>query len=104
MLFEFFSKNRYHASLHSHQKKTDAESSYRKYCIEKSLVTAINPCNIIIDLRKVVNHPYLIQNPLVPGTTESLVDERIVTSAGKMLVLDAMLDKLKSRGHKVISK
>lgn len=53
------------------------------------------------DLRKVVNHPYLIQLPLVPGTEEPLIDENLVNHAGKMLVLDAMLAKLKATNHKV---
>lgn len=58
-----------------------------------------------MQLRKIVNHPYLVQFPLVPSTDGSKVlriDEDIIKQSGKMLVLDAMLAKLKERGHKVI--
>jgi len=72
-----------------------------KGCIEQGVLTTVNPCSIIVDLRKVVNHPYLIQMPLIPGTKEPLIDENLVNTAGKMLVLDAMLAKLKKKGHKV---
>ena len=53
-------------------------------------------------MRKIVNHPYLIQYPLQPGTEYARIDEDVVTTSGKLLVLDAMLTKLKERGHKVL--
>jgi ATP-dependent DNA helicase len=37
----------------------------------------------------------------VPGKKELKVDEELVNKSGKLLVLDAMLVKLKQRGHKV---
>lgn len=49
----------------------------------------------------VVNHPHLIHYPL-NDCGLGLVDDSIVKSAGKVLVLDAMLKKLKERGHKVL--
>lgn len=52
-------------------------------------------------LRKIVNHPYLIQYPLEEGTDYARIDEDIVKASGKLQVLDAMLTKLKERGHKV---
>lgn len=56
-----------------------------------------------MQLRKISNHPYLIQMPVVTvsGQLECKVDEDIINKSGKMLVLDAMLSKLKERGHKV---
>ncbi|XP_067010146.2 lymphoid-specific helicase isoform X1 [Anabrus simplex] len=53
-------------------------------------------------LRKIVNHPYLIQMPLKPGKNEIRVDEELIRKSGKLLVMDAMLSKLKARGHKVL--
>ncbi|KAF2878908.1 hypothetical protein ILUMI_27268, partial [Ignelater luminosus] len=55
-------------------------------------------------LKKIVDHPYLVQFPLKPNSDkkELLIDEQLVTQSGKMLVLDAMLKKLKERGHKVL--
>jgi ATP-dependent DNA helicase len=55
----------------------------------------------MMQLRKIVNHPYLVHFPLVPGGKELRVDEELVNKSGKLLVLDAMLVKLKQRGHKV---
>ncbi|PSN55247.1 Lymphoid-specific helicase, partial [Blattella germanica] len=58
--------------------------------------------NPMMQLRKIVNHPYLVHFPLVPGKKELKVDEELVNKSGKLLVLDAMLAKLKKRGHKVL--
>nr|XP_018902642.1 PREDICTED: lymphocyte-specific helicase-like [Bemisia tabaci]XP_018902643.1 PREDICTED: lymphocyte-specific helicase-like [Bemisia tabaci]XP_018902644.1 PREDICTED: lymphocyte-specific helicase-like [Bemisia tabaci]XP_018902645.1 PREDICTED: lymphocyte-specific helicase-like [Bemisia tabaci] len=60
--------------------------------------------NTGMQLRKIINHPFLIQMPLKPGSgpREILVSEDIVTKSGKLLVLDAMLAKLKKGGHKVL--
>lgn len=51
--------------------------------------------------KKIVNHPYLVHCPLDSGGLPK-IDEDIVRSSGKLLVLDAMLAKLKARGHKVL--
>ncbi|KAJ8248522.1 hypothetical protein GJAV_G00242920 [Gymnothorax javanicus] len=58
--------------------------------------------NILMLLRKCCNHPYLIEYPLDPATQEFLIDEKLVESSGKFLVLDRMLPELKKRGHKVL--
>uniref|UniRef100_T1J3S6 Proliferation-associated SNF2-like protein n=1 Tax=Strigamia maritima TaxID=126957 RepID=T1J3S6_STRMM len=55
----------------------------------------------IMQLRKCCNHPYLISFPLNPDGSLH-VDEQLVQTSGKMLVLDAMLPKLKERGHKAL--
>lgn len=51
-------------------------------------------------LRKCCNHPYLLEFPLTPDG-DFLIDEQIVTSCGKVLLLDRMLPALIHRGHKV---
>lgn len=58
-------------------------------------------CKTVTMYQHVVNHPYLIHYPL-DDCGLGLVDDNIVKSAGKLLVLDAMLKKLKERGHKVL--
>jgi ATP-dependent DNA helicase len=58
--------------------------------------------NPTMQLRKIVNHPYLVHFPVVPGKNKLRVDEELVRKSGKLLVLDAMLVKLKQRGHKVL--
>ncbi|XP_031847081.1 lymphoid-specific helicase [Nomia melanderi] len=51
--------------------------------------------------KKIVNHPYLVRYPL-NDCGLPLIDENLVKASGKLLVLDAMLPKLKSQGHKVL--
>ncbi|XP_008579713.1 PREDICTED: lymphoid-specific helicase isoform X4 [Galeopterus variegatus] len=58
--------------------------------------------NIMMLLRKCCNHPYLIEYPIDPVTQEFKIDEELVTSSGKFLILDRMLPELKKRGHKVL--
>ena len=53
--------------------------------------------NIIMQLRKVCNHPYLFQ--MDDGYP---IDFSIVRSAGKFELLDRMLPKLKAGGHRVL--
>ncbi|XWS08635.1 hypothetical protein CRYUN_Cryun40dG0018600 [Craigia yunnanensis] len=56
--------------------------------------------NIAMQLRKCCNHPYLFQGaePGPPYTT----GEHLVTSAGKMVLLDKLLPKLKERDSRVL--
>lgn len=58
--------------------------------------------NIMMQLRKCCNHPYLLNFPLDPRTGMVLIDEELIQHSGKLLVLDAMLPKLRERGHKVL--
>lgn len=58
--------------------------------------------NPFMQLKKIANHPYLVQMPLNSGEKKILVDENIVSASGKFQVLDAMLTKLKLLKHKVL--
>ncbi|XP_076831202.1 lymphoid-specific helicase [Brachyhypopomus gauderio] len=58
--------------------------------------------NILMLLKRCCNHPYLIEYPLIPGTDQFKIDEQLVESSGKFLILDRMLPELKKRGHKVL--
>ena len=53
-----------------------------------------------MQLRKCVNHPYLIEFPLTPDG-EYRVDEDLVRLSGKMMMLERMLTALLKEGHKV---
>lgn len=65
----------------------------------KSVVT-IRMQNIMMQLRKCCNHPYLLEYPLTEGG-DYRIDEDLVQVCGKMKLLDTMLAEMKSRGHKV---
>lgn len=58
--------------------------------------------NIMMLLRKCCNHPYLIEYPLIPGTDLFKVDEEIVSSSGKLMVMDQILPELKKNKHRVL--
>ncbi|XP_078039449.1 lymphoid-specific helicase [Augochlora pura] len=51
--------------------------------------------------KKIVNHPYLVHCPLDPSGLP-LINEDLIKVSGKLLVLDLMLAKLKSMGHKIL--
>ncbi|KAJ8961430.1 hypothetical protein NQ318_014677, partial [Aromia moschata] len=67
-------------------------------------ITRLTMQNPMIMFKKIVNHPFLVHFPLDPSkkTKQLLVNEEIITSSGKMMVLDKLLPKLKKRGHKVL--
>ncbi|XP_069835221.1 lymphoid-specific helicase isoform X2 [Dendropsophus ebraccatus] len=78
---------------------------------ERSAVTVAMPLdtevnlkmrNTMMLLRKCCNHPYLIEYPLDPLTQEFKIDQELVNSSGKFLVLDRMLPEMKKRGHKIL--
>lgn len=56
--------------------------------------------NIVMQLRKCCNHPYLFEGaePGPPYTT----DEHLIFNAGKMIVLDKLLKRLKEQGSRVL--
>lgn len=58
--------------------------------------------NVMMLLRKCCNHPYLIEYPLNPMTQEFKIDEELINSSGKFLILDRMLPEMKKRGHKIL--
>lgn len=56
--------------------------------------------NIVMQLRKCCNHPYLFEGaePGPPYTT----DEHLIDNAGKMVVLDKILTRMKKQGSRVL--
>ncbi|KAI9882556.1 MAG: hypothetical protein M1823_005703 [Watsoniomyces obsoletus] len=56
--------------------------------------------NIVMQLRKCCNHPYLFEGaePGPPYTT----DEHLVYNAGKMVMLDKLLGRMKKQGSRVL--
>ena len=56
--------------------------------------------NIVMQLRKCCNHPYLF--PGVEDRTMDPMGEHLYMNCGKMVLLDKLLTKLKQRGHRVL--
>lgn len=68
----------------------------------KEFIYNVKMQNPLMMFRKIVNHPYLIHTPVTPDGKNLLISEKLVTECGKMFVLDIMLSKLKTGGHKVL--
>ncbi|PIL34554.1 hypothetical protein GSI_03332 [Ganoderma sinense ZZ0214-1] len=58
--------------------------------------------NVIMQLRKVCQHPFLFHWPKDARTREPVLGDELVTTSGKMMVLERLLDALFARGHKVL--
>ena len=67
--------------------------------------------NVMMELRKCCNHPFLIrgvENALLapsPGAQECSSEtllKGIISTSGKMVLLDKLLPKLRAQGHKVL--
>ncbi|KAF2817411.1 uncharacterized protein BDZ99DRAFT_373440 [Mytilinidion resinicola] len=78
--------------------------------IAKRQIGAKKLQNPIMQLRLCCNSPYNFFNPFISTSseggetfaTETEPDETLVTSSGKMLLLDSLLSELLKRGHKVL--
>ena len=62
--------------------------------------------NVMMELKKASNHPYMLpgsEDYLLNGSTKPEdVFMRLVTSSGKMMLLDRLLTKLSKDGHRVL--
>ena len=54
--------------------------------------------NMVMQLRKCCNHPYLFEGAGTPFMT----GEHLVTTSGKLILLDKLLPKLQQRGSRVL--
>lgn len=88
--------------MQNYLKEQDTNRNVVASTSSPSTVVSVNMNSILTLLRKCCNHPYLIECPLEEGTLLRKVDEQLVTSSGKMMMLDQMLPKLIQREHKVL--
>ena len=61
--------------------------------------------NMQIELRKCCNHPYLIkgvEQSVTKGMSDQEAREAMTNASGKLILLDKLLPKLKSEGHRVL--
>ncbi|KYN18989.1 Lymphoid-specific helicase, partial [Trachymyrmex cornetzi] len=86
-------------------KSEDKLSKWKQYTDvterNKDFLVRISYQNRVPMYKKIVNHPYLVHCPL-NSTGLPKIDNDLIRSSGKLLVLDAMLAKLKMQGHKVL--
>ncbi|KAI8324130.1 hypothetical protein GQ54DRAFT_84019, partial [Martensiomyces pterosporus] len=58
--------------------------------------------NIMVELKKASNHPYLFPNADSASDNKDSVLSGLVNHSGKMVLLDKLLAKLKNGGHRVL--
>jgi len=68
----------------------------------KKAVGNMHLLNVVMQLRKVCNHPFLFDWPIDKSTGLPVLSEDLLTASGKMLVLNRLLEALFDRGHKVL--
>jgi len=85
-------------------KKDYTYTSYNAYNYKDNLSTSetnFSVKNRIMDMRKSVNHPYLIEYPITDAGFYK-IDEEVIGVCGKMKVMDQMINALVKEGHKVL--
>lgn len=95
-------------------KLSSVQSSYYKAILSKDLSSILTPeaqkrmknqgsslQNMLVQLRKVCNHPYLFEWPQ-DKNGDDIVDERLVKASGKLQMLDRLLPRLKAEGHRIL--
>lgn len=59
--------------------------------------------NILMDLRKCIQHPYLVSHDIEPkGLNPHEAHSKLVAGSAKLRLLQGLLPKLKARGHRVL--
>ncbi|KAF8499266.1 hypothetical protein F5888DRAFT_160250 [Russula emetica] len=62
-----------------------------------------NMNNILMELRKCIQHPYLVSHDIEPkGLSPLEAHSRLIAGSAKLRLLQALLPKLKARGHRVL--
>ena len=93
---------------------TPLQKQYYKWILTRNFAqlnknskgSQIKLLNIIVDLKKCCNHPFLFETArenyqATTGNTEDIITNLVVTS-GKMVLLDKLLGRLKETGHRVL--
>eukprot|EP00090_Calanus_glacialis_P044240 TRINITY_DN7876_c0_g1_i1.p1 TRINITY_DN7876_c0_g1~~TRINITY_DN7876_c0_g1_i1.p1 ORF type:complete len:630 (-),score=222.37 TRINITY_DN7876_c0_g1_i1:163-1983(-) len=82
---------------------TNTRSAYQND-MERLSKNEINYCmkSKMMDMRKAVNHPYLIEYPVTEDGAFYDSGPDMIDICGKLAVLDQMLDKLVAGGHKML--
>ncbi|KAI8977792.1 SNF2 family N-terminal domain-containing protein [Trametes punicea] len=90
-----------HARKENEQQGKDLGREWQRRAVVRE-VNNKNLKNVIMQLRKVCQHPFLFHWPKDPKNREPLLNDELVNTSGKMMVLERLLDELFKRGHKVL--
>jgi len=78
-----------------------AEPAPPERVVKERHVQSLRLQNIMMQLRKVCNHPYLFDYPC-EDNGDLIIDDELVRSSGKLLLLDRLIPILIERGHKIL--
>ncbi|KAI9246306.1 SNF2 family N-terminal domain-containing protein [Helicostylum pulchrum] len=88
---------------------SDLQKEYYKHILAKNFQLLSGSAenkkqwlNIAIELKKASNHPYLFPNSEVESTSRVTRLKGLIENSGKMILLDKLLTRLKSDGHRVL--
>ncbi|KAL5519231.1 hypothetical protein ACEPAH_914 [Sanghuangporus vaninii] len=71
--------------------------------LNKSAAKASNLKNMLMQLRKCLQHPYLVADDIEPkGLSPLEAHLKLIDASGKLRLLKMLLPKLKARGHRVL--
>jgi len=103
LVCEYKNDDKFEASMLRIASK-EAAPSYSAYRLIEQMSTSETRYSIksrMMDMRKAVNHPYLIEYPITDDGFYK-IDEDVIVLCGKMKVLDQMLTELMRKGHKIL--
>ena len=70
--------------------------------VGKSAAGKMRMLNILMQLRKCTNHPYLFDGAEPKFNGEYTTDQHLVDNSGKLMILDKLLKRFKDRGDRVL--
>lgn len=70
--------------------------------VGKSAGSKMRMLNILMQLRKCTNHPYLFDGAEPKFDGEYTTDQHLVNNSGKLVILDKLLARFKERGDRVL--
>ncbi|KAI0030210.1 SNF2 family N-terminal domain-containing protein [Vararia minispora EC-137] len=78
-------------------------SSSSKPRASSSVITKANMNNMLMQLRKCIQHPYLLSQDIEPKGLDAIeAHERLIGASAKLRLLHNLLPKLRTRGHRVL--
>jgi SNF2 family DNA or RNA helicase len=88
---------------------SDLQQQYYRWILTKNFselnkggVKQTSLLNIVVELKKTCNHPFLFENARDRAGSNKSPLQQIIEGSGKMILLDKLLTRLKETGHRVL--
>ncbi|ORE04044.1 hypothetical protein BCV72DRAFT_251502 [Rhizopus microsporus var. microsporus] len=99
---QYFAELEKKNNAQSLQEESEAKLKRAEFESAVKQVNSLHLQNLVMQLRKVCNHPFLFDWPLDPKTNAPVLNNDLAAQSGKVLLLDRLLTALFERGHKVL--